>query len=290
MQSDTIDGYAKRVARVVGFVESSIEAGRIPNLSEMAGVAALSEYHFHRVFRLMAGETPAEAVSRIRLAASLRHLEAGNAAGAVAASGYSTSQAFARAMKERVGVSPKQMRTDKTLLAKSKSSLAVPMAPVSTGSAPLTVEIAALNPIRLLARRNEGDFAALNAGYTALFEALCEQVDPSSIRGIYGIPRDDPRFVPAERCRFDCAFDVGEAGCAREELVVIEIAAGRYAGLRHIGDHDDIHARVDDLYQWVVERGHRIADRPLFIHYLDDPDEVPPPEQKAIIWLPLEDP
>lgn len=288
MRAGSIDTYAERIARVIAFVEESIGQGRIPGLADMAAVAALSEFHFHRMFRLMTGETPAEAVSRIRLAAALGQLEQGDLAAAVEASGYATSQAFARALKDRIGASPSQLREDRGLLAKFRTSLAAPAASPATVPVPVTVEIATLQPIRLVTRRNVGDFRELNVGYGLLFSALAEHLQPSDIAGIYGIPWDDPRYVPAEQCRFDCAFDVGPARPTADTLTPVEIAGGSYAGLHHVGDYDDVHANIDALYAWALQEGRRIGDGPLFIQYLDDPEAVPPPQQRSISWLPLE--
>lgn len=289
MRPGSIETYVERIARVIDFVEESIRQQRIPTLSDMAGVAALSEYHFHRIFHLMTGETPAGAVSRVRLSAALGPLELGDLAGAVEASGYATSQALARALKERVGASPSELRADKQRLATSRSALSAPEVPRSSGPAKITVEIANLMPLRLIARRHTGDFKELNAGYGLLFDSLCEQIDPGEIIGIYGIPWDDPRFIAASDCRFDCAFEIVDPHRVTGALPRIEIAAGQCAGLRHLGNHDDIHSRIDDLYTWAVQEGRRIANRPLFIQYLDDPESVAPPNQRSIAWLPLEE-
>lgn len=288
MRAGKVDTYVERIARVIEFIEESLRHGRVPSLSDMAGVAALSEYHFHRVFRLMAGETPADAVSRVRLSAALALLEAGDLPGAVAASGYATSQAFARALKERVGASPSQLRADRELLARSRSSLSSPEVSAVPGGAPVMIEVADVKPIRLVTRRNVGDFSKLNAAYEQLFQELGAHIDPSRIIGIYGIPWDDPRFVPGARCRFDCGVEVG-AGPLPETLTRMEIHGGPHAGLQHRGDYDDLHAAIDALYRWAIREGRGIADRPLFIQYLDDPEVVAPPDQRAIAWLPLQE-
>lgn len=289
MRPGSVETYAERIARVIEFIGTSIQQRRVPSLADMAGVAALSECHFHRVFRLMAGETPAEAVSRIRLCAALGHLERGDLAGAVDASGYATNQAFARAIKERVGASPSQLRADRGLLARTRTRLSAPQASPAARPAPLTVEIATVQPIRLVTRRNVGDLKDLNIAYGLLFKAICEHLDAGEITGIYGIPWDDPASVPADHCRFDCAFAVGEPARLAGVLDQWEIAAGPYAGLRHLGNYDDIHVTLDELYSWAIRQGHRIADRPVFIQYFDDPEVVAPPEQRATTWLPLEE-
>jgi AraC family transcriptional regulator len=61
--------YAEKIDRVLRFLEQ----GEIDNvdLDSLAGVAALSPHHFHRIFRLMTGETAAETVQRLKLARSV---------------------------------------------------------------------------------------------------------------------------------------------------------------------------------------------------------------------------
>ena len=58
--------YADRIERAVRLIEARGEIGEPPSLAELAAAAALSEYHFHRVFRLMTGESAASAVKRYK--------------------------------------------------------------------------------------------------------------------------------------------------------------------------------------------------------------------------------
>jgi AraC family transcriptional regulator len=139
----------------------------------------------------------------------------------------------------------------------------------------------------VMAIRNVGDYRELNHGYGLLFETLSGLVSPEAIVGIYGIPHDDPREVPLDQCRFDCAFQLDRAVDAAGDLKSIDLAGGEYARMDHKGDFDLIHNAIDALYDWAIANNHMVDDRPLFIHYLDDPDEVPPEEQRAQIWLPI---
>jgi len=60
--------YADRIEKVVQHLSRAIPSGEIPQLAELARIAHLSDYHFHRIFRLMTGETPIAMVRRLRLA------------------------------------------------------------------------------------------------------------------------------------------------------------------------------------------------------------------------------
>lgn len=56
--------YERRLMRVLDYIHDN-PAGDL-SLDALADVAALSRFHFHRVFRAMTGQTVAQAVRRLR--------------------------------------------------------------------------------------------------------------------------------------------------------------------------------------------------------------------------------
>jgi AraC family transcriptional regulator len=285
MKTGQRSAYATRIERAIAFIEGAAADGETLSLGDVASAAAMSDYHFHRVFRIMTGETVADAITRIRLGASLPALEHGIRE-ATGKSGYATSQAYARALKGKTGATPSELKDNEEARAMASNALANPAQ--SGGSAPpLRIEIASFAPLKLMAVRNVGDYRELNNGYGRLFEMISGLVSPEAIIGIYGIPHDDPRDVPRDQCRFDCAFLLDQPVAAEGDLQVVELAGGDYARMEHMGDFDLIHDAIDALYHWAIKNDRIVDQRPLFIHYLDDPEEVPPEEQRAQIWLPL---
>jgi AraC family transcriptional regulator len=285
MKTGQRSAYATRIERAIAFIEGAAADGETLSLGDVASAAAMSDYHFHRVFRLMTGETVADAITRIRLGASLPALEQ-SISEAAGKSGYATSQAYGRALKGKTGATPTELKDNEEARAMASEALANPAQ--SGGSAPpIRIEIASFAPLKVMAIRNVGDYRELNHGYGLLFETLSGLVSPEAIVGIYGIPHDDPREVPLDQCRFDCAFQLDRAVDAAGDLKSIDLAGGEYARMDHKGDFDLIHNAIDALYDWAIANNHMVDDRPLFIHYLDDPDEVPPEEQRAQIWLPI---
>ena len=277
---------AERIERAVRLIERRNPMGEPPSLAEMAAEAAMSEYHFHRIFRLMTGESPAEAVTRVRLGQSLPALGHSGIGEATGLSGYASSQAYARALRNETGASPGELRDDAARREALAARLARPERP-GDGVA-LTIEVASFEPLRLITLRNVGAYEELNSGFGRLFGLVMEQVQPDAIAGIYGLPDDDPRFADPTACRFTCALATGAAGEPTGELGEVVLAGGRHAVLAHRGDFDLIHARIDELYGWAIANDEAVRAAPLFIHYLDDPDEVPPEDQRAVICLPLE--
>lgn len=279
--------YADRIDRVIAALECEEFGNGAPTLEKLAGIAALSPHHFHRVFRLMTGETVGEALRRLRLSRSLPELAAGaGVTVASGASGYASTQAFARVLKDETGTSATRLRADPARLHRLLEDFRAPAQ--RTAGAPLAITVVSIDPFRLLAIRNVGDYAELNAGYGRLFELVLQQLSPEELQGIYGIPHDDPRFVPADQCRFDCALRVEQEGAATEELSELTLGGGEHLCLRHLGDYDRIQESIDLLYASVLSgQAHELADAPMFIHYLDDPEEVAEAELRADIYLPL---
>jgi AraC family transcriptional regulator len=277
--------YANSIEKAVSFIERAASNGESPALGEVAKAAAMSEYHFHRVFRLMTCETVADAVTRIRLGVSLPALDQGIIE-ATGKSGYATSQAYARALKGKTGETPSLLKGDRDARAMAGATLASPAG--HHGNSPaMRIEIASFEPLRVMAIRNVGYYRELNQGYRRLFEIISELTSPEAIVGIYGIPHDDPRDVPPGECRFDCAFALDCAIEPSGDLRSIELAGGEYLRMNHQGDFDLIHDAIDSLYDRAIAIDRMVDLRPLFIHYLQDPDEVVPEERRAQIWLPI---
>lgn len=82
------------------------------SLDDLAGIAALSRFHFHRVFAATTGETVAEALRRIRLGRAAKMLARSRlpVAQIGRAHGYPNPGSFSRAFRAAFGLSPSQFR------------------------------------------------------------------------------------------------------------------------------------------------------------------------------------
>ncbi len=80
-------------------------------LDQLARLAHLSPFHFHRVFQAMIGETPANFVRRLRLEKSLRmmaHNKRQSLTDIAHACGFRSSSDFSRSFKQQFGAAPKR--------------------------------------------------------------------------------------------------------------------------------------------------------------------------------------
>jgi AraC family transcriptional regulator, regulatory protein of adaptative response / methylated-DNA-[protein]-cysteine methyltransferase len=79
----------------------------IPSLAELAGAAALSRYHFHRVFKQITGTTPRDFARTHRQQIFAQRLEAGEkVAPAIYASGFGSSSRAYEAAPAGLGMTP----------------------------------------------------------------------------------------------------------------------------------------------------------------------------------------
>ncbi|MFT5371505.1 MAG: AraC family transcriptional regulator [Lysobacterales bacterium] len=103
MKTTTQNSYYQRIERVVGFLSDQVDDN--PSLEVLANVAAISPFHFSRVYRAVTGETPLGTLRRLRLlkACFLLHDLKKPVIQIAFDVGYDSSQSFARAFKNGTG-------------------------------------------------------------------------------------------------------------------------------------------------------------------------------------------
>jgi AraC family transcriptional regulator len=103
--------YIARINRVMNYIEKHLEQSL--NLYVLAGVAGFSQFHFHRIFTVITGETPGDYVQRIRLerAAVLLQNDERMTVGEIAeVCGFGSPALFSRSFRARFGATAKEYR------------------------------------------------------------------------------------------------------------------------------------------------------------------------------------
>src|SRR6202142_397569 len=113
MRTDTGESYQERINRVLVHIQQRLEEP-LP-LDELAGVAAFSPYHFHRIFRGMVGESVKEHVRRLRLerAAGRLRASADPITDIAFDANYQTHESFTRAFRAMFGDAPSGFRENR---------------------------------------------------------------------------------------------------------------------------------------------------------------------------------
>ena len=102
--------YAQRIDRVIDYLRANLD--RQVKLAELANVACFSDFHFHRIFRAVSGETLNTFTNRLRLekAARLLRYSEQSLTDIALDCGFSSSATFSRAFRSAYDTSPRQFR------------------------------------------------------------------------------------------------------------------------------------------------------------------------------------
>jgi len=109
----------RRILRVLAHIHDN--PGDDLSLDSLADVAAMSRFHWHRVFQAMTGETCAQAVRRLRMYRAARWLDRTDwpITRIPAKVGYANTTSFSRAFGEMVGCSPVSFRKNPVFIPKT---------------------------------------------------------------------------------------------------------------------------------------------------------------------------
>ncbi|WP_313699026.1 AraC family transcriptional regulator [Achromobacter sp.] len=276
MKPETRSLYAQRLDPVLRWLIANPDAD--PDLHQLADLACLSPYHFHRVYRAMMGETVAATVKRIRMhraAAALTRTQTALKDVAQRA-GYDSDAAFNRAFNAAFGIPPGKYRT-------ARSQLSTPQ---ELAMYPIAIETFPGTTLAVLHHR--GNYQDIGPVFSRAFMlATGRGIATPDTPGI-GIYFDDPDQVPESQLRSLAGVPVAPDADIGQELERFEIPAGRCAILTYTGPYNELRKPYDWLFsEWLPASGMTPADFPMFEQYLNDPRTTPPAQLQTRICLPL---
>lgn len=291
MRTTSRTRYLNSIDRVVERLSETIANEQpLPSIAALASHVHMSEFHFMRIYRALAGESVGATIQRLRLQRAAHLLAQGSATitDAAASSGYETPQAFARAFRRHYGAAPGDVRRHPQ---KFLNSIGRPGTRRDPDTPPpvIDIEIVDLKPFRVAALRNHGDYANLHLAYTRLFEWITGHHALESISAIWGVPHHDRRDMPPEQCVFDCCFAISVDISGSSDIRISRLGGGRYATHRHVGSYlglDDAH----DLMLRQILLDERVAprDAPMLHEYLNDPEITPEEALETVIYIPVQ--
>ena len=219
--------YVSRINRVIDYITANLDGDL--SLARLAREASFSPFHFHRVFQAMVGETLGDFIRRIRLerAAMLLVMHPTRSITGIALDcGFSGSAAFARAFRERFGMSASAWRRNKAGKPDRKQGKAerngrkdlnppgrytppVSGATERSSTMDMKVEVREMPELRVAYVRNIGPYNTIGKA----FERLCQWAGPRGLLGspdamMLGIYHDDPEVTDADKLRADACVVV----------------------------------------------------------------------------------
>jgi AraC family transcriptional regulator len=282
MKPATWTSYEDRLNRVTGYIYDHLDDDL--NMETLAGVAALSPFHWHRIYSAMRGETVTATVKRLRL------LRAGGdlaqtqrpIAEVATRAGYSSVSAFTRAFSDAYGMPPAGYRDAGSHKDFQPGRLDAPRAS-------WTIDVKALPLLRLLSISHKGAYMDIGRAFeTGMTHATGQKLMPERIR-MLGVYYDDPTLTPEAGLRSRAALIVDRSLTPAAPLEMVDLPARSYAVLRYQGPYSDMRAAYLWMFgTWLPQSGREAADAPVLEEYLNNPRDTPPSELLTDLFLPLE--
>lgn len=306
MKPETQSFYELAVLRAVAQVRDNLD--RALDLEELARTAALSPFHFHRVFRGMLGETPIELHRRLRLERAAHGLlhEATPITSIALAAGYETHESFTRTFRSHYDCSPTEFRHSRDLerricvrpyqieLAARCGVHFQPQPAVITnirfieGESSMQAEIMNMPEMRVMTLRHVGPYNRISDA----FARLGQIADAAQVLGpdtrMLAIFHDDPETTPAAELRSDAALTLSPGADVPDGLDEMRLPAGRYACTTHIGPYEQLgDAWARFMGEWLPRSGQRVREGVSFEIYRNTPADVSKDQLRTELYIPL---
>jgi len=295
MKESTEKLYIKRIMNVLVYIQKNLDNEM--SLEELAKKAHFSQYHFHRIFSGLVGESLQEHIRRLRLeraASSLKYTEKPVTDIAFDA-GYQTHEAFSRAFRQAFDSSPSEFRSNNTLVTQIgktsihyKDNVQENDITILIGDEKMDVEIKTIDPMRVAFVHHVGPYDQVGIAW----EKLCMHLGKEGLLGgpcqFIGICYDDPEVTAPEKIRYDACVTVDDNFAGTDEIAVQTIGGGEYAVTTHIGPYEKLGETYSKLYgQWLVQSDREYRSEPGMEFYLNSPDGTEPEDLVTDICLPL---
>ena len=275
MRPETRATYEERILRAQSYLNARLDEDL--HLEDLARIACLSPFHFHRVFRGMTGETVGAFVRRLRLQQAASQLKSsGRPVTDIAFdAGYVSLEGFSRAFHDHYGSAPSAWRENQERR--------------TPDATPRDVRIVHRAASEVAFIRQSGPYGSIGPVFGRLFEWAGRH---GLLRGpveAVGIPYDDPDVTPPDRIRCDAALILQKPVQVTGEVKLMGLPERDYAVLRHTGPYE----RLSDAYAWLCgvwlpRSGREAASAPPLEFYRNYPPQTPPKLLITDIHLPLE--
>lgn len=276
-----MQGYEKRLIRVLDYIHDN--PGGDLSLDRLADIAAMSRFHWHRVFHAMTGETAAQAIRRIRMnRAACWLVQTDWPISQVAARcGYSGVTTFSRVFRESHGLPPGRFRASG-----ARHGLLIPRKPGEKTM--YTVQISD-QPARVLAAiPHKGAYIEVGRAFETA-GALCAARNLwPQVKGMVGVYYDDPDAVAEADLRSHAGVWVPEELALDAPFERVELSGGKSAVLHFKGPYAGLKAAYDYLYgNWLPQSGEEAREEPSYEVYLNSPVDTAPADLLTDICVPL---
>jgi len=269
--------YTQRINRVTDYLRKNLD--RQVKLSELAKVACFSEFHFHRIFSAVTGETLNDFTNRLRLekAARLLRYTDHSLTDIALDCGLSSSATFSRAFRSGYDTSPSQFRKSgeikKSKICKELFSAQDYLLPMSAeekrGAFPVRLIDVPERQVAYIRVTNAFEMYRVIAALKTLTEwAKAQDIFSQGI--LFGMSVDDPHVTPKHLYRYEVCLASSLPFECMEGMSKLKMPAMRYAATRVCGDIRTVTTATDYLFRgWLINSDYEPEHAPGLEIFLD---------------------
>ena len=282
MKNITYNDYIQRINKVVAYINNHLD--ETLELKTLANEAALSDFHFHRIFKALKGEAIGGYITRLRLEATARLLRytALTIEEIAFNIGYETPASLSKAFKKQYGISPTEYRTNKDTYIMKKEI-------INPDLALKAPKIVTLEPKNLIYVALTGAYGSLDYGkaYEQLWAVIkAQKLFTKGIESIC-ISYDDPKITEGSLQRSDVCLAIHKSATPQEEVSCKTLAGGKYAVFFYQGSYENLSQVYDTAVRWVIDHQYTLREEPFFEKYLNDARRTPKEKLKTEIYIPI---
>jgi len=305
IQNQSRKEYYLRINRVVDYIEAHLEDEH--SLEKLSEVAHFSPFHFHRIFRVLTGETINNYVKRIRLqkAGSMLLTDYERPVSEVGAlCGFNSTAVFCRAFKAHFGRSTSEFRNHhldherKNGQWKRKNGQANEDSTIyfsdefinlnRNTNMETNIAVKEMPAMDLIYCRHVGPFDQIGGAY----EKLMKWAGPRDLLRFpetktLTVYHDDPKVVDIDKVRQSACITVDENAKPEGEFGKMHLPGGKYAvGSFKVMPHQFGEA-WDAVCRWMAESGYQPTDGYPYEYYPEEHEAGPPPVFTVDICVPV---
>ena len=282
MKNITYNDYVQRINKVVAYINNHLD--ETLDLKTLANEAALSDFHFHRIFKALKGEAIGGYITRLRLEATARLLRytALTIEEIAFNIGYETPASLSKAFKKQYGISPTEYRTNKDTYIMKKEI-------INPDLALKAPKIVTLEPKNLIYIALTGAYGSLDYGkaYEQLWAVIkAQKLFTKGIESIC-ISYDDPKITEGSLQRSDVCLAIHKPATPQQEVSCKTLAGGKYAVFFYQGSYENLSQVYDTAVRWVIDHQYTLREEPFFEKYLNDARRTPKEKLKTEIYIPI---
>jgi AraC-type DNA-binding domain-containing proteins len=262
--------YFKAINRAVEFINEHLN--ETINLYDLAGVANISSFHFHRIFKALMTESAGEYIQRLRLEKAVFKLQTTQQTILKIAeqTGYQSSHALSKAFKKRFGIPPAIFRKQ---------------------SAHLSPEIKEIKDKQVITVRVTNPF--VNTG--AFILAWNKLIRFANVNGIpddkneyFTLSRDISTITRPDLYRSYVCVTASPDIKPKGEFGKQTINGGHYAVFTYKGAYKNLERLYCFIYRnWIPNSKYELRDMAFFEKFLNSPDTVKQDDLLTEVYIPV---